>query len=109
VETDSQPKSPNEEQRCILVCQHRSCLANGSPAVLAAFQEAEIPGFTVLASGCQGQCSSGPTVRITPEETWYCRIQPSDVPLIVEQHLKGGVPVESKLHPRIHMRFSFGV
>jgi (2Fe-2S) ferredoxin len=24
----------------------------------------------------------------------------------VEQHLKGGKPVEEKLHPRIHMRFS---
>jgi (2Fe-2S) ferredoxin len=27
--------------------------------------------------------------------------------VIVEQHLKGGKPVEEKLHPRIHMRFSF--
>jgi (2Fe-2S) ferredoxin len=82
-------------------------MANGSAEVLAAFEASEVNGFKVIGTGCQGQCSSGPTVRIVPEETWYCRVQPSDVPVIVEQHLKGGKPVEEKLHPRIHMRFSF--
>ena len=92
---------------CILVCQHKSCLAAGSAEVLAAFENAQVDGFEVTGTGCQGQCSSGPTVRIVPEETWYCRVKPSDVPVIVEQHLKGGQLVEAKLHPRIHMRFSF--
>lgn len=90
-----------------MVCQHRSCLAAGSEAVLAAFQDAEVEGFKVTGTGCQGQCTSGPTVRIVPEETWYSWVKPSDVPLIVEQHLKGGKRVEEKLNTRIHMRFSF--
>jgi (2Fe-2S) ferredoxin len=75
--------------------------------VLAAFQAADLEGYTVVGCDCQGQCSSGPTVRIIPEETWYCQVQPSDVPIIIEQHLRGGEPVEAKLHPRIHRRFSF--
>ena len=88
-----------------MVCQHRSCLANNSAEVLAFFESAAIPGVTVVGSECQGQCSSGPTVRILPDETWYCRVKPSDVPIIVEQHLKQGQPVEAKLNPRIHLRF----
>lgn len=107
METSSEQNGSESEERCVLVCQHKSCLAAGSAAVLAAFEAAELTEFQVKGTGCQGQCSSGPTVRIVPEETWYCRVKPSDVPIIVEQHLLGGKPVEAKLHPRIHMRFSF--
>lgn len=107
METDSEQKSSKPDGRCVLVCQHRSCLANGSEAVLAAFEAADLNDFMVMGTGCQGQCSSGPTVRIVPEEAWYCRVKPSDVPVIVEQHLLGGKRVEAKLHPRIHLRFSY--
>lgn len=75
--------------------------------MLAAFEAIEEIDFQVQAAECQGQCSSGPTVRIVPEETWYCRVKPSDVPLIVNQHFLGGKRIEEKLNPRIHMRFSF--
>lgn len=95
----------HNQKLCVLVCQHRSCQEAGSAEVLAAFEAAEISEYKVIAIDCQGQCSSGPTVRILPEETWYCRVKPTDVPVIVEQHLKGGKQVEEKLNCRIHMRF----
>lgn len=107
VDTGLEEKCLEPKQRCVMVCQYRSCLANGSAEVLAAFEAIEVPGVTVVGTGCQGQCSCGPTVRIVPEETWYCRVTTSDVPAIVEQHLLGGKPVEAKLNPRIHQRFSF--
>lgn len=91
----------------VFVCQYQSCLRNGASDVLAAFQALEIPGYIVQESDCQGQCSVGPTVRVIPEEIWYYRVKPTDVPLIVEQHLKGGTPVEALLNPRIHIRFSW--
>ncbi|HAC63930.1 MAG TPA: 2Fe-2S ferredoxin, partial [Cyanothece sp. UBA12306] len=50
----------------------------------------------------QGQCNSGPTVGILPEKTWYCLIEPQDVRVIVEQHLKKGNLVKEKLNYRIH-------
>ena len=102
-----QPDDSRSQERCVLVCQYRSCLANGSAEVLAAFKAADTDGFTVKGTGCQGQCSSGPTVRIVPDETWYWRVKPSDVPKITEEHLKQGKQVEEKLNTRIHMRFSF--
>ncbi len=104
-EMECQTKNSNEI--CVLVCQYTSCLENGSADVLAAFQSEEIPGVKVIGSGCQGQCSSGPTVRILPEETWYCRVKPPDVPVIIEQHLKQGKIVKEKLNPRIHLQWNF--
>jgi len=104
VATDSSNHTPKQ----VLVCQHRSCQAEGSADVLAAFAEAaEETDFKIKGTDCQGQCSCGPTVRVVPEETWYYRVQPSDVRRIVEQHLKDGKPVDEKLNPRIHRRFSF--
>jgi (2Fe-2S) ferredoxin len=87
------------------VCQHQSCQRHGSEAVLKAFEQHSVPGITVECSGCQGQCNIGPTVRILPDETWYYRVQPEDVPQIVEQHLQQGQPVREKLNPRIHARY----
>ena len=97
----------HNQKLCVLVCQHRSCKEAGSAEVLASFEANDIGDYKVIAADCQGQCSSGPTVRILPEETWYCRVKPTDVPVIVEQHLNGGKQVKEKLNPRIHMRFSF--
>jgi (2Fe-2S) ferredoxin len=93
-----------EEKVRVMVCQYTSCLSNGSDEVLKAFKNADLPdNVEVIGCGCQGQCSVGPTVRITPEEIWYYRVKPDDVPVIVEQHLKNGEIVKEKLNPRIHL------
>ncbi|NEQ89149.1 MAG: (2Fe-2S) ferredoxin domain-containing protein [Moorea sp. SIO2I5] len=107
METNFTQDSAKTEKPCVLVCQYKSCLAVGSAEVLAAFEQADLSDFSVIGTICQGQCSSGPTVRIVPEETWYCRVKPQDVPVIVEEHLQGGKLVSAKLHPRIHMSFGY--
>ncbi|MDY6783496.1 MAG: (2Fe-2S) ferredoxin domain-containing protein [Cyanobacteriota bacterium] len=95
-----------EEKRSVMVCQNTSCRDRGSREVLEAFQAAELPeDVEAIACDCQGQCNMGPTVRVVPEEIWYCRIDVADIPRIVEEHLKNGQPVEEKLHPRIHLRY----
>lgn len=40
-----------------------------------------------------------------PDQTWYCQVQPEDVPKIVTQHLRNDTPVKSLLHPRFHPQF----
>jgi (2Fe-2S) ferredoxin len=93
----------NQSKRCIIVCQHSSCKAFGSAKVLFTFQVANLPfDVAVIATGCQGQCGNGPIVRILPDDTWYCRVTPLDVPIIVEQHLNGGKWVQEKLHPKMN-------
>lgn len=89
----------------VLVCQYISCSANGSREVLERFQAHQVPGIEVIPSECQGQCNMGPTVRVLPNETWYCRVKPEDVLEIIQQHLKDGEPVERLLHPRFHPRW----
>ncbi|MBC6478059.1 MAG: (2Fe-2S) ferredoxin domain-containing protein [Hormoscilla sp. GM7CHS1pb] len=101
--TSSSTVNPKADTKhSVLVCQYRSCEKNGSAAVLAAFESGEIPGVEVTGSNCLGQCSTGPTVRVLPEETWYCRVQPQDVPEVIERHLLHGKPVARLLHPRFH-------
>jgi (2Fe-2S) ferredoxin len=90
-------------KRSILICHHTSCMKAGAVKVFEAFAQEILPEDVELQkSECLGQCSTSPTVRIIPEETWYYRVKPSDVPLIVQQHLKEGNPVKHKLNPRIH-------
>ncbi|WP_219898637.1 (2Fe-2S) ferredoxin domain-containing protein [Phormidesmis priestleyi] len=86
----------------VLVCQYQSCLANGSAEVLAYFLANPVDNVTVIGSECQGQCNMGATVRVLPDEVWYCRVKPEHVAAIVEQHLKQGNPVPALLHPRFH-------
>jgi (2Fe-2S) ferredoxin len=93
------------DDRQVLVCQYVNCVGNGSVKVLAAFLAEPMMGVTVVGSECQGQCNMGPTVRVLPDETWYCRVTPEDVPIIVDQHLKQGKPIDRLLHPRFHPKF----
>ncbi len=85
-----------------MVCQHRSCERNYSPDVLAALQASAPPGVLIASSGCLGQCGSGPTVQVMPDQVWYCRVKPEDAVEIVESHLQGDRPVQRLLHPRFH-------
>jgi (2Fe-2S) ferredoxin len=86
----------------VWVCQNKSCLAQDSAAVLAAFQEHGTETFQAIGVDCQGQCNMSATVRVMPEEIWYCRVRSGDVPQIIEAHLLGGQPVTALLHPRWH-------
>ena len=93
---------------CVAICQYHSCARNRAAKVLEAFRAVVPRNVSVSASDCLGQCSSGPTVYITPDRTWYCRVKPEDVAEIVVQHLQLNQPVERLLHPRFHPRFDFG-
>ncbi|NER36996.1 MAG: (2Fe-2S) ferredoxin domain-containing protein [Oscillatoria sp. SIO1A7] len=106
-----EPEDPSdgpEPEKTVWVCQYQSCDRSGSAEVLEAFRQAQLPpGTRVESSGCMGQCSSGPTVRVSPDRIWYCRVKPSDVEAIVEEHLERGKPIDRLLNPRIHLRFYY--
>lgn len=95
--------SEARQRYLVSVCQHRSCVRNGSEQVLAAFQQHQSDRVLVSGCECQGQCGSGPTVRVMPANVWYCQVKSDDVVTIVEQHLtEGGQPVAALLNPRFH-------
>jgi (2Fe-2S) ferredoxin/predicted O-methyltransferase YrrM len=41
-----------------------------------------------------GLCDEGPVMVVYPEGAWYRRVQPSDAPEIVSQHLREGKPLD---------------
>ena len=43
-------------------------------------------------------------VLVQPEEVWYSRVQPDEVPAVVERHLIGGEPVKAMLYRKFHPR-----
>lgn len=86
----------------VLVCQNRTCLKQGSAAVLAAFQTLATPDIAIVSSGCLGECGNGPMVQVLPERVWYHRVQPEEVAALVKRHLREGYPVRAMLYPKFH-------
>jgi (2Fe-2S) ferredoxin/SAM-dependent methyltransferase len=75
-----------------------SCSANGSAALFDTLdREIQVRGLgsdvQITTCGCMGLCDEGPVMVVYPEGVWYRRVQPSDAPEIVSQHLLAGKPV----------------
>lgn len=75
-----------------------SCPSRGSLAVLEKFdRELQSRGLSneiqLTTCGCMGLCDEGPMMVGYPEGIWYRRVQPTDVPEIIDAHLCGGKPV----------------
>jgi (2Fe-2S) ferredoxin len=75
------------------------CTARGSAEVLDALrQELGRQGLTdavqLTTCGSLGLCDRGPNLIVYPEGVWYAGVRAADVPEIVREHLRGGVPVE---------------
>jgi (2Fe-2S) ferredoxin len=86
----------------VLICHNRTCLSQGAAKVLAAFETHHTPDYAVKKTGCLGQCGNGPMVLVLPDNIWYCRVQPKEVPVVVERHLQGGKPIRAMLSPHFH-------
>ncbi len=74
--------------------------------MLAAFLSQVSSDVAIVPIGCQGQCHLGATVRVMPDEVWYCRVKPQDVETIAQSHLQNDQTVDRLLHPRFHPTYS---
>ena len=80
--------------RQIFVCAtpgEGRCGAKGGGELLEAFRaEVERHGLspaTVLRNACTRRHHEGLLVFVYPDDVWYTRVTPEDVPIIVEKHL----------------------
>ena len=83
----------------MLVCNSGDCKKRGSKYVRAAFKSglraAGMNGKVRVDSvDCLGLCKCGPNAIVYPSGTWYLGLVESDVPEIVERHLRSGEPVD---------------
>ena len=101
-------------ERHVLVCTNErpadnpkgSCAAKGSVALyeqLKAMVKDRGLGKRVIVSkaSCLKHCSQGVTVAVHPDNTWYARVTPGDLPEICDAHLRDGKAVERLAMPDI--------
>ena len=87
----------------VLVCGGTGCNSSGSKTVLTALED-EIAkhelqnDVKLVRTGCFGLCSLGPIVIVYPEGSFYARVQPEEIPEIVEEHLIKGNVVKKYLY-----------
>ncbi len=90
-------------ERLIIISSGTCGQASGSQAVIDRFnEELEKRGLqrsvAVKITGCHGLCECEPDVLIWPEGLYYRNVEPTQVPLIIEETVIGGRAVESLLY-----------
>ena len=87
----------------VLVCAGTGCVSCGSLKIGTAIErELDKHGLRneiqVVNTGCQGFCAEGPVLIVQPDGVFYCGIQDKDVPVLVEEHLLKGRPVQKLMY-----------
>ena len=87
----------------ILICGGTGCISSHSRPVMdrleKELQQANLDQeYQIIFTGCQGFCEQGPIIVVEKDSTFYCRVDPDQVPAIVQDHLKAGRPVEELLY-----------
>jgi NADH:ubiquinone oxidoreductase subunit F (NADH-binding)/(2Fe-2S) ferredoxin len=87
----------------LLICAGTGCVSNRSFKVRDALVE-EIKKrdladeVQVVVTGCQGFCAQGPIMIVQPEGIFYQMLTVDNIPLLVEEHLVKGRPVERLMY-----------
>jgi NADH:ubiquinone oxidoreductase subunit F (NADH-binding)/(2Fe-2S) ferredoxin len=90
-------------EKHLMICGATGCLSSGSAKVQQALEE-ELANrglkekFRLVMSGCPGFCEVGPILVVYPDEVFYCRLTPEDIPELVEKHLLDGEIIERLLY-----------
>jgi len=87
----------------LMLCGGTGCIAGGSLKLKEALEE-ELrkqglqEEVQLVLTGCNGFCAEGPVMTIYPDGVFYERLSPEDVPLLVEEHLLKGRPVQKLMY-----------
>ena len=86
----------------ILICGGTGCISSGCLDVETALIESLAKhgltdDVTISKVGCFGFCEQGPIVKIYPDNTFYVRVEGSDVEELVTEHLVKGKHIERLL------------
>jgi NADH:ubiquinone oxidoreductase subunit F (NADH-binding)/(2Fe-2S) ferredoxin/Pyruvate/2-oxoacid:ferredoxin oxidoreductase delta subunit len=91
-----------------------SCVHDRAPDLIPALEEEVkrrgLEGeVRIIEAGCRGLCSMGPILLIEPDDIFYIRVQPADVPEMVEETLVKGRVVERLTYrePTTHACISY--
>jgi NADH:ubiquinone oxidoreductase, NADH-binding (51 kD) subunit len=87
----------------LLVCGGTGCRASESAQIVdglnAEFKKHNLENEAqVVTTGCFGFCEKGPIVKVIPDNTFYTKVTPADVPEIVAEHVIKGRKVHRLLY-----------
>ena len=83
----------------MMICGGTACIASGSlqfkQALEEELQERDLQDeVEVVVTGCNGFCAMGPIMTVFPDGIFYNQLKPEHAPLLVEEHVLKGRPVE---------------
>jgi NADH-quinone oxidoreductase subunit F len=83
----------------LLICGGTGCEASGSKKVKEAltreiFERDLHREIQIIVTGCNGFCAQGPVMVVQPDNIFYQKLTPEDIPELVEEHFLKGRPVE---------------
>ena len=86
----------------MMVCGGTACIASGAlevkQALIEELQKRNLSDeVEVIITGCNGFCAMGPIMTVYPDGVFYNKLKPEHAPLLVEEHVIKGRPVESLL------------
>ncbi len=87
----------------LMLCGGTGCIATGSlkvrDALIEELKQRRLEDeISVTLTGCNGFCAQGPILIVHPDEIFYQKLKPEDVPYLVEEHLLKGRPVEKFMY-----------
>ncbi len=87
----------------LLICAGTGCVSNRSFKVRdVLIEEIKKQGLSeevqVVTTGCQGFCAQGPIMIVQPDGIFYQMLTMENIPLLVEEHLVKGRPVEKLMY-----------
>jgi len=83
----------------LLICGGTGCEASGAIGVKEALTKEIVERdlhreLQVIVTGCNGFCAQGPVMVVQPDNIFYQKLKPEDIPELVEEHFLKGRPVE---------------
>lgn len=87
----------------LMICGGTGCIASGGLKIKAALvEELAKRGLdrevNIVLTGCNGFCAEGPIMTVYPDGTFYEKLKTEDIPVLVEEHLLKGRPVERLMY-----------
>ena len=87
----------------LLICSGTGCIASESEEIINQvnlhIEDLDLEDeIQVVRTGCFGFCEKGPIIKITPDNTFYVQVKPSDVKEIIQEHVVKGRPVTRLLY-----------
>lgn len=95
--------SYDPDKRRVMVCMGTGCKACGGDEILDGLdkelKQANLEDdVEVVMTGCRGFCENGALVAVRPSGTLYSRVDPDDIPHIVEKSVKRDEVIERLLY-----------